>query len=119
MYVTKDPNISHKQQMDKRIKEIQVENQRIHSGRTNVQGSQPSLDQNRKIQHKAGSVDKLLEDGHLTAYIPYFRSEGYVLVKDLLDADTEELNAVVAGAAMKRPQERRFKALVTSAKEEM
>ena len=58
------------------------------------------------------------KDGHLTDYIPYFRTEGYVLVQDLLDADEEEMQAALAGAKMKRPQERRFKALIASAKDE-
>eukprot|EP00729_Bicosta_minor_P017618 gene17618-18088_t len=76
---------------------------------------QQQMRQQQGAQSRAGFEEV---DGHLTDYIPYFRTEGYVLVQDLLDADEEEMQAALAGAKMKRPQERRFKALIASAKDE-
>ena len=59
------------------------------------------------------TTEALLTAAGLTAYGAHFAEEGYSYVSDLLEADGEDLEELIQGSGMKKPEGKRFrKALV-------
>jgi hypothetical protein len=63
-----------------------------------------------------GTLARLLHDAHLQQFAPYLEAEGYAVMADFLAADAAEIEELLQGSKMKRPQQRRFKALIDNAK---
>jgi hypothetical protein len=61
------------------------------------------------------TVEALLSSVGLATYVAFFVEEGYVYVSDLNDAEGEEIDELVAGSKMKRPEQRRFRKVLASA----
>eukprot|EP01045_Picozoa_sp_COSAG04_P022040 COSAG04_NODE_2436_length_4131_cov_12.161458_2_plen_525_part_00 len=60
------------------------------------------------------TVQHLLTSATLDKYVAAFSAEGYVYLSDLLDADDEDLDGLVAVAGMKQPEAKRFRKALAS-----
>eukprot|EP01047_Picozoa_sp_COSAG01_P056906 COSAG01_NODE_6511_length_3627_cov_14.580499_1_plen_470_part_10 len=61
------------------------------------------------------TAEALLGSVRLAAYVAFFEEEGYVYVSDLLDAAEEDIDELVAGSKMKKPEQKRFRKVLASA----
>eukprot|EP01048_Picozoa_sp_COSAG05_P000455 COSAG05_NODE_12_length_37297_cov_117.537072_18_plen_74_part_00 len=63
--------------------------------------------------------ETLLDPLRLAAYVGHFASEGYEFVVDLLHADSQDIEELVSGASMKKPEAKHFyKALLQLSEEQ-
>eukprot|EP01047_Picozoa_sp_COSAG01_P059151 COSAG01_NODE_7066_length_3369_cov_5.472171_1_plen_357_part_00 len=61
------------------------------------------------------TVEALLSSVGLATYVAFFVEEGYLYVSDLLDAAEEDIDELVAGSKMKKPEQKRFRKVLASA----
>eukprot|EP01048_Picozoa_sp_COSAG05_P026444 COSAG05_NODE_7220_length_841_cov_1.421833_1_plen_205_part_01 len=54
-------------------------------------------------------TETLLTAAGLSAYVAYFAAEGYTYIPDLLDADDEDVDELIQGSGMKKPEARRLR----------
>ena len=57
----------------------------------------------------ADDAADLLASIRLSAYIAHFADEGYTYVSDLIEADEEEMEGLINGSGMKKPEVKRFR----------
>ena len=64
------------------------------------------------------TVEALLHEERLTKYVGFMAEEGYVFVHDLLEADQEDVQELVASSGMKKPEVKRFMKAVAGVRPE-
>eukprot|EP01045_Picozoa_sp_COSAG04_P039913 COSAG04_NODE_11414_length_710_cov_1.288052_2_plen_94_part_01 len=60
------------------------------------------------------TVETMLSSVKLNKYVATFSAEGYEYISDLMDADAEDVDGLVAAAGMKKPEEKRFRKVLAS-----